>query len=71
MLLVTPLISTRDILSNNEMDALRSQTINLYQKRQGTSNADVDSVTNLINPGMDGAADRRHNLHELTYPTFK
>lgn len=37
----------------------------------GTSNADVDSVTSVINPAMDGASERRKNFHELTYPTFK
>lgn len=37
----------------------------------GASNSDVDSVTSIINPAMDGAAERRQNFHELTYPTLK
>lgn len=37
----------------------------------GGSDADINSVTSVINPAMDGASERRQNFYELTYPTFK
>lgn len=44
----------------------------IYTKAdRGATAAAVNAVTRVINPGMDGAAERRNNFDELTYPAFK